>query len=67
MAKISLADKEKALLEKIQNAKNDLAKLQKKQKEEIGELAYKYRLNEVDIKDLEEAFKKISGELVGGK
>lgn len=66
MAKQSLADREKALLEKIQNAKNDLAKLQKKQKEDIGNLAYKYRLNELDMKELEKAFKKISDELIGG-
>ena len=65
MAKANLVEKEKALLKKIKDAKDDLAKLQKKQKEEIGNLAYKYRLNEVSSSKLETAFKKLQKELLG--
>ena len=65
MAKANLADKEKALLKKIKDAKDDLVNLQKKQKEEIGNLAYKYQLNEVPRAKLEAAFKKLKKELLG--
>ena len=63
MAKVSASLKEKALLEKISRAKAELDKLQKKQKLEIGALAYKHGLNQFDSKKLDSAFKKLSEEL----
>ena len=54
------------MLDKIEKAKADLVKLQKKQKLEIGALAYKYGLNEYGIEKLEPAFKKLSEELASG-
>lgn len=61
MAKIkkSLSDKEKDLMNIISDAKKKLAKLQNKQKIELGELACKCGLNEFDLKSLEEEFKKL--------
>ena len=62
MAKLkkSLSDKEKELLEIISGAKKKLVKLQNKQRMEVGDLACKYGLNEIDLKALEEEFKKLS-------
>ena len=69
MAKIkkTLSDKEKDLLEIIADAKIKLAKLQSKQKIEIGELACKNGLNEFDLTVLDDAFKKLSLELKSAK
>ena len=66
MAKIkrTVSDKEKKLLEIISDAKSKLAVLHEKQKNELGELAYKYGLNEFDLNILEEEFKKLSVTLV---
>ena len=65
MAKIkkTLSEKEKELLEIIADAKKKLAKLQDKQKIEIGELACKNGLNEFDLNVLDQAFKKLFVEL----
>lgn len=65
MAKIkkSASDKERELLEIISESKKKLAKLQDKQKNDIGELAYKHGLNKFDLSVLDNAFKKISLEL----
>ena len=62
MAKIkkSLSDKEKDLMNIISDAKKKLSKLQNKQRMEIGDLACKCGLNELDLKTLEEEFKKLS-------
>lgn len=69
MARIkkSLSDKEKELLGIISDAKKKLAKLQEKQKSEIGEIACKCGLNEFDLPILENAFKKLYSELTSGK
>lgn len=61
--KKTISQREKELLEKIEKAKSDLVKLQKKQKFEIGSLAYKYGLNEFEMDKLEPAFKKMADEL----
>ena len=65
MAKIkkTSSDKERELLEIISDAKKKLAKLQDKQKIEIGELACKHGLNDFDLNVLDKAFEKLSGEL----
>jgi len=63
MTKKTTLEKEKELLDKIEKAKLDLAKLQRKQKIEIGTLACKHGLNEFDTKTLNSAFEKLSGEL----
>lgn len=65
MAKIkkSISDKERELLEIISESKKKLAKLQDKQKNDIGELAYKNGLNKFELSVLDDAFKKISLEL----
>jgi len=64
--KKTTSQREKELLDKIEKAKADLVKLQKKQKLEIGALAYKYGLNEYGIEKLEPAFKQLSEELASG-
>lgn len=61
MAKIkkTLSEKEKELQQIISDAKNKLAKLQNKQKIEIGELACKHGLNEFNIDELDMEFKNL--------
>jgi hypothetical protein len=61
MAKIkkTLSDKERDLLEIIADAKKKLAKLQDKQKVEIGEIACKNGLNQFDLVLLDQEFKKL--------
>ncbi len=46
--KITLSEKEKQLLEKIEQAKNELKSLKDKRKLELGELAYKHGLADLD-------------------
>lgn len=53
---------EAALMDKIEQSKLKLEKLQEKHKLEIGTLAYKYGLQNLDIKFLEAAFAKLSKE-----
>ncbi len=60
MVKKSHSDKEKELLEKIEKAKNDLLKLQEKQKIKIGNIACKFNLQELDKKTLENEFRDIA-------
>jgi hypothetical protein len=61
--KKTLSDKEKELKEIIADAKMKLAKIQDKQKIEIGELACKNGLNQFDLTILDDAFKKLANEL----
>ncbi len=60
MVKKSISEKEKELLDKIEKTKKELMKLQEKQKIEIGTLAYKYNLQNINIKTLENEFKDIA-------
>lgn len=60
MARKSSSEKEKELLNVIEKAKKELARLQEKQKIEIGTLACKYRLNELDNTILDSAFKELA-------
>ena len=52
-AKKSSFEKEQGLLETISDARKKLAKLQEKQKIEIGDLAYKHGLHKLDIEKLD--------------
>ncbi len=56
-------DKAAALLQKIEKAKQDLIKLKEKRKTEIGELAVKAGLLEVDNKILFSAFEELAQKL----
>lgn len=60
MVKKTISEKEKSLLEVLEKTKNDLIKLQDKQKIKIGNLAYKLKLNELDWSILENEFKEIA-------
>ena len=56
-------DKENELLEVISDAKKKLAKLQEKQRMQIGDLACKNGLNKFELDVLDDAFKKLSAQL----
>lgn len=61
--KLSLSEKEKQLLEKIEKSKKELSSLRNRRKLEIGELAYKHGLGDFDNTQLGEAFAKLATEL----
>ena len=65
MAKMkkTLSEKEQELVSIISETKKKLAKLQDKQKIELGELACKHGLNQFDLTILDDAFKKLSAQL----
>ncbi|HAT1987244.1 TPA: hypothetical protein JBA32_05155 [Legionella pneumophila] len=66
MSKMTVSQMEAVLLDRIEKAKIKLEKLQQKHKLEIGTLAYKHGLHQFDIKQLDAAFLKLSGELRHG-
>ena len=53
---------EAVLLDRIEKAKAKLEQLQQKHKLEIGSLAYKHGLHQLDIQQLDYAFAKIASE-----
>ena len=63
MAKKTISEKEQELLNIIETAKEKLSKLQHKQKIELGTLACKHGLYQVDKETLDAAFKKLAEEL----
>ncbi len=63
MSKKTGSQMEAVLLDRIENAKIKLEKLQQKHKLEIGSLAYKHGLHQWDIKQLDDAFAKLAGGL----
>lgn len=63
MSTKTVSQMEALLLDRIEKAKLKLEKLQQKHKLEIGHLAYKHGLHEVDIKQLDAAFLKLAKEL----
>ena len=63
MAKKTISEKEQELLSIISSAKDKLFKLQQKQKVELGTLAFKHGLYQVDKETLNTAFKKLAKEL----
>jgi len=62
MSKQTVSQMEAILLDRIEKAKTKLEKLQQKHKLEIGSLAYKHGLHQLDIKQLDQAFAKIVSE-----
>lgn len=62
MGKTTL-EKEQALLEKIQKAKKDLNRLKDKRRREIGTLAMKAGLADIDNEKLATAFESLAKEL----
>lgn len=66
MSKLTGSQMEAVLLDRIENAKIKLDKLQRKHKLEIGHLAYKHGLHQFDIKQLDSAFLKLAGDLQHG-
>ena len=66
MSKKTASQMEAALMDKIEQAKQKLDKLQQKHKIEIGTLAYKHGLQNFDIKQLDNAFAKLAKELNHG-
>lgn len=63
MSKQTVSQMEAALLDRIEQAKEKLGKLQQKHKLEIGSMAYKHGLQQFDIQRLDAAFLKLSKEL----
>lgn len=63
MSKMTISQMEVVLLDRIKKAKLKLDKLQQKQKLQIGEIAFKYNLHQLDLHTLEFAFIKIANEL----
>lgn len=63
MSKKTVSQMEAELLDRIEQAKNKLGKLQQKHKLEIGSLAYKHGLHEFEIAQLDHIFAKIAREL----
>ncbi len=63
MSKMTVSQMEAVLLDRIENAKIKLDKLQQRHKLEIGSLAYKHGLHKLDIQQLNAAFLKLAQEL----
>lgn len=63
MSKMTVSQMEAVLLDRIENAKIKLGKLQQRHKLEIGTLAYKHDLHKLDIQQLNTAFLKLVKEL----
>lgn len=66
MSKKTASQMEAVLMDKIEQAKLKLDKLQQKHKLEIGTLAYKHGLQNFDIKQLDNAFARMAKELSHG-
>ncbi len=64
--KSAIKEKEQKLIEKIEQAKKDLARLQDKRRIELGKLACKHGLDAYEDSALDKAFAKLSKELSGG-
>ena len=60
MSKKTISQMEATLLDRIEKAKTKLDKLQKNHKLEIGTLAYKHGLHQLDIKQLDALFSKLA-------
>ena len=66
MSKKTGSQMEAIILDRIEKAKDKLDKLQQKHKLEIGSLAYKYGLHQLDLKQLDHAFAKLASEVSHG-
>ena len=60
---MTVSQMEALLMDKIEQAKDKLIKLQQKHKLEIGSLAYKHGLQQLTINELDRVFSKIANEL----
>ena len=63
MSTKTVSQMEAVLMDKIEKAKAKLGKLQQKHKLEIGSLAYKHGLHQLDMKQLDFVFAKIAKEM----
>jgi hypothetical protein len=63
--KKTISDKERELKEIISDAKKKLAKLQDKQRTDIGELACSHGLHDFSLETLDKAFKNLAAQLKG--
>ena len=63
MSSKTVSQMEALLLDRIKQAQIKLDTLQQKHKLEIGHLAYKHGLHQLDIKRLDSAFLKLADEL----
>ena len=63
MSTKTLAQMEAVLMDKIDKARDQLSYLQRKQKIQIGTLAYKHGLHLLDLAQLDNAFAKIAQEV----
>ncbi|HIC9088368.1 TPA: hypothetical protein ACW9KV_001110 [Legionella pneumophila] len=63
MSSKTVSQMEAVLMDKIEKAKLQLDKLQRKHKLEIGQLAYKHGLHNFETKQLDNAFAKLAKEL----
>ena len=61
--KLSATQKEKKLIEQIEQAKKKLADLQQKKKLEIGTLACKHKLDTFELSTLDKSFKQLAKDL----
>ncbi len=63
MSTKTVSQMEAILMDKIEKATQQLNKLQQKHKLEIGQLAYKYGLQNFETKQLDNAFANLAKEL----
>lgn len=66
MSKVTVSQMEAVLLDRIEKAKQKLSKLQHKHKLEIGSLAYKHGLHQLDMTQLDHAFAQLAKEIGHG-
>lgn len=62
MSRKTVSQMEAALLDRIKKRNDKLTNLQKKHKLDIGTLAYKHGLHQLDMKHLDSVFSKIANE-----
>ena len=63
MSNKTISQMEAVLMDKIEKAKDQLAKLQQKHKLEIGNLAYQHNLQRFTIEQLNQAFSIVAKDL----
>ena len=63
MSQKTISQMEATLLDRIEKAKTKLDKLQQKHKLEIGTLAYKHGLHQLDIKNLDALFSNLAAKV----
>lgn len=61
--KLSVEEKEKRILDRIEKAKKSLNQLQEKRRNDLGRLACKHNLDRISDTVLDQAFARLSREL----